>query len=98
MVSAAKSCPTLCDPATARLLYLGDFPGKNTRVGFHFLLQGIFLTQGLNLGLLRCRKILYHLERKGKGRKVKSLIRVRLFATPWTVAYQTPLCMGFSRQ
>ena len=30
--------------------------------------------------------------------KVKSLIRVRLFATPWTVAYQTPLCMGFSRQ
>ena len=26
-----------------------DFPGKNTEVGCHFLLQGIFLTQGLNL-------------------------------------------------
>ena len=30
--------------------------------------------------------------------KVKSLSRVRLFVTPWTVAYQTPLSMGFSRQ
>ena len=30
--------------------------------------------------------------------KVKSLIRVRLFTTPWTVAYQAPLSMGFSRQ
>ena len=29
---------------------------------------------------------------------VKSLSRVRLFATPWTVAYQAPLSMGFSRQ
>ena len=29
-----------------------DFPGKNTGVGCHFLLQGIFLTQGLNLSLL----------------------------------------------
>ena len=30
--------------------------------------------------------------------KVKSLSCVRLFATPWTVAYQAPLSMGFSRQ
>ena len=30
--------------------------------------------------------------------KVKSLTRVRLFATPWTVAYQAPLSMRFSRQ
>ena len=30
--------------------------------------------------------------------KVKSLSRVRLFATPWPVAYQTPPFMGFSRQ
>ena len=30
--------------------------------------------------------------------KVKSLSRVRLFAIPWTVAYQAPLSMGFSRQ
>ena len=30
--------------------------------------------------------------------KVKLLSCVRLFATPWTVAYQTSLSMGFSRQ
>ena len=30
--------------------------------------------------------------------KVKSLSHVRLFATPWTVAYQNPLSMGFPRQ
>ena len=30
--------------------------------------------------------------------KVKSLSRVRLFVTPWTVAYHTPPSMGFSRQ
>ena len=29
---------------------------------------------------------------------MKSLSRVRLFATPWTVAYQAPPSMGFSRQ
>ena len=34
----------------------------------------------------------------GKRSEVKSLSHVRLFATPWTVAYQAPLSMGFSRQ
>ena len=29
--------------------------------------------------------------------KVKSLSRVRLFATPWTIAHQAPPSMGFSR-
>ena len=40
-----------------------DFPGKNTGVGCHFLLQGTFLTQGSNPWLLplllHCRQILY---------------------------------------
>ena len=31
-------------------------------------------------------------------KKVKLLSHVRLFATPWTVAYQAPLSMGFSKQ
>ena len=35
-----------------RLLCPWNFPGKNTKVGCHFLLQGIFLTQGWNLYLL----------------------------------------------
>jgi len=34
-------------------------------VGCHFLLQGIFLTQGLNLGLLHCRQTLYRLSYEG---------------------------------
>ena len=33
-----------------------------------------------------------------KPSEVKSLSRVRLFAIPWTVAYQPPPSMGFSRQ
>ena len=33
-----------------------------------------------------------------KEKKVKSLSRVQCFATPWIVAYQAPLSMGFSRQ
>ena len=35
-----------------------DSPGKNTEVGSHSLLQGIFPTQGFNPGLLYCRQIL----------------------------------------
>ena len=34
-------------------------------MGCHFLLQGIFPTQGSNLGLLRCRQIVYHLSHQG---------------------------------
>ena len=45
-----------------RLLHPWDFPGKNTGVGCHFLLQEIFPTQGLNPGLLHCRQMLYHLS------------------------------------
>ena len=37
---------------SARLLCPQNFPGKNTGVACHFLLQEIFLTQGLNLSLL----------------------------------------------
>ena len=37
---------------------LWDSAGKNTGVGCHFLLQGIFPTQGLNPGLLHCRQML----------------------------------------
>ena len=39
-----------------------DSPDKNTGVGGHSLLQGIFLTQGSNLGLQHYRWILYHLS------------------------------------
>ena len=60
----AKSCLTLATPWTVALQapLSMDFPGKNAGVGCHFLLQGIFLTQGSNSGLLHCRQILYHLS------------------------------------
>ena len=43
----------------------GDSPGKNTGVGCHAFLQGIFPTQELNWGLLHCRRILYQLSSWG---------------------------------
>ena len=43
------------------------------------------------------RQILYH-STTMKYLKVKSFSRVRLFATPWTVAYQAPQSVEFSRQ
>ena len=56
---------TLCDPMDCSPpdFCPWDFPGKNTRVDCHFLLQGIFPTQGSNLrllSLLHCRQILYY--------------------------------------
>ena len=47
----------------ARLLCPWDFPRKNTGVGCHAMLQGIFPTQGLNphlLCLLHWQVVLYH--------------------------------------
>ena len=44
----------------SRLLCPWDSSGKNTGVGYHFLLQGIFLTQGSILPLLHWWRILYH--------------------------------------
>ena len=46
----------------AGLLCPWDSPGKNTGVGGHFILQGIFLAQGSNLALSLGRQILYHLS------------------------------------
>ena len=45
-----------------------DSPGKNPGVGCHALLQGIFPTQRLNLGLLHCRQIPYSLSHQGNPR------------------------------
>ena len=58
----AQLCAILCDPMDCSPLNL---PGQNIGVGCHFLLQEIFLTQGLNPGLLHCRQSLYHLSHQG---------------------------------
>ena len=69
-VQVTQSCPTLCDPV--------DYTGQNTGVDSLSLLQGIFLTQGLNPGLphwgieprspTHCRQILYQLSHQGSPR------------------------------
>ena len=62
------SCSTLCNPmdySPPGSSVHGDSPGKNTEVGCHALLQGIFLTQGSKPGLPHCRQILYLLSHQG---------------------------------
>ena len=66
-----QSCPTLCEPIDCSppdSSVLGDSSGKNTGVGCHALLQGIFSTQGSNPGLPHCRRILYRLTHQGSPR------------------------------
>ena len=74
-VLATQSCLTLLP---TRLLCPWASPGKNTGVGCHFLLLGIFLTQGSNPGFLHCRKILYHLRHWGSSRKNDSVTKPAL--------------------
>ena len=51
-----------------RLLCQWDSPCKNTGLGFHALLCGVFPTQGSNPGLPHCRWILYHLSHQRSPR------------------------------
>ena len=63
-----QSCQTFCNPMDCSwpgYSVHGDSPGKNTGVGCHALLQGIFPTQESNPGLLHCRWTLYHLSHQG---------------------------------
>ena len=54
------------------LLCPWDSPGNNTGVGCHSLLQGVFLTQQSNPGLLHCRQILYRLSYEASPKKCPS--------------------------
>ena len=58
----------------ARLLCPWDFPGKDTGLGCHFLLQGIFPSQGSNLGLLHPRQVLYLYRLSHQGNPLRGLI------------------------
>ena len=62
---------------------------------------GIFLTEGLNLYLLfllHWQVSFFTANATWEAHEVKLLSSVRLFVTPWAVAYQVPPSMGFSRQ
>ena len=72
-----RSCPTLCGPMDCDLpgsSDLGDSPGKDTEVGCHIFLQGIFPAQGSNPRFPHCRWILYHLHHKGSPRIQSGLL------------------------
>ena len=72
---AAQSCPTLWPRGLqpARFLWPWDSPDKNTGVGCHALLQGIFPTQCSNPGLPHCRRILYHLSHQRRRWRLQPL-------------------------
>ena len=65
---------------TERLLCPWGFPGKSTGVVCHFLLQGIFLTQGSNPGFPHCRQMLYCLSHQGRS-QLYLLVALKLSIT-----------------
>ena len=89
--------------ACTRLLQAWDFLSKSTGVGCHFLLQGIFPTQGSNPGLPHCRRMLYRLSHSSKESKsfiggqfsgsLSSLWPIILLCPPgWFVSGPFPGC------
>ena len=69
----AHLCQTFCDPmdcSSPGSSVHEDSPGKNTGVGCHALLQGIFPTQGSNVGLPHFRQTLYHLSHQGSPNSI----------------------------
>ena len=68
IVLVPQSCLSLCDPmgcSPPDSSVHGDSPGKDTGMHCQALLQEIFKTQGLNLGLLHCSQSLYWLSDQG---------------------------------
>ena len=77
VVVQSLSCIRLLQPhglQLARLLCPWDSTGKNTEVGCHFLLQGIFSIQESNPGLLTCRKILYRLSYERRSQYLEQAV------------------------
>ena len=94
----AQQCLTVWDTGLwpTRLFCPWDFPGKNTGMGCHSLLQGIFLTQELNPCLLY---LLHHSMGRG-GMEGMDWGRGRRSRTPGWFSYRVALCLflGISPQ
>ena len=101
-VLVAQLCPTLetpwtpCRPPGPSVHR--DFLGKSTGGGCHSLLQGIFPTQGSDLGLLHCRQILYHFSHQGRT-STRPGCSLSLFETeqPNQEGFQVAITKGISR-
>ena len=83
-------CPTLCNPMNCNppdSFVHGDSPGKNTGVGYHALLQGIFPTQGWNPGLPNCTRSFYCLSHLGnsKSKEFEYDETLKLYLEAWSL-------------
>ena len=85
---------------STRLFCPWNFPGKNTRVGCHFLLQEIFLTQGLNPYLIQ---ILYHcafcwaqffIKHPQNAYSKYDIILWSLYSKAMYISYTTYMCLA----
>ena len=88
-----RNNPSFMDCRPARLLCPGNYPGKNTGVGCHFLLQGIFPTQGSNPCLPHCKQTLYCLSHQ-----VLDYCFKHAFSAVSDSCDLAPLFMGIPRQ
>ena len=113
-VKLLKSCPTLCNPMDCSPPGSSVYEIVQARILEWVVMpffRGSFQPRDwtcISLWLLHCRQIFYqgsHQESFPLGKPQINYVwvlggfsRVWLFATPWTVAHQAPLSMGFSRQ
>ena len=81
MCLVTQSCPPLCNPMDCSppgSSVHRDSPGKNSGVGCHAHLQGIFPTQGSNPGLPHCRQILYQLSHQGSLKRYVQVCLIKM--------------------
>ena len=90
--SVMSSCLRLHGLQPTRLLCPWDSPDKNTGVGSHSLLQGIFWTQGVKpcllLHLLHCKQILYHLSHQGRPSSLQDCINIKVIVASRNVGLE----------
>ena len=85
-----QQCPTLCDCIDCSPETPWNSPDKNIAVGSHFLIQGIFPSQGLNPGLLHWRQIFQHLSQQRSRlyfKTQKKLIKWKKIPCVWIWIY-----------
>ena len=90
-VLVAQSCLTLCDPARPLCPWDSPWTRQEHWSGWP-LLQGIFLTQGSNPGLLHCRRIPYHLSHPGS--QIRELTCVIIITDTYVCAEQPSRARG----
>ena len=96
-VKVAQLRLTLWDPMDCNLPGSSvhrNSPGKNTGVGCHAFLQGIFPTQGSNPGLPHFRRILYHLSHQGRPKGLKLSLKQNPEALTYVITMNLPTSLS----